>query len=435
MGWIGRPMQPRYRTPTGVFRLGNPWLILLGLAVWPSLARGGEGALLDPFDVVGKWRPLSGKPTPVLSSVKDGRTGGAVRFTFFESSQAQSAGRVVQADGWDKARGLSFWFRGDGSASFVAIELLDENYTQRHAALVGLSSAEWRHVVLAWEDFIPETVTGDWFGSEGARFTPSGVKALWFGRSSYLKPWSACTFDVDELRLEERIERPVPPLPAEGGLPRTLAKLRAKEPVRIVALGDSVTHGTHLARRETESYPARLEALLRERFGYEGVAVANRGQGGLETRQAIVLLRALLAGEPPDLVTVHFGYNDFSSMQERRLGPEACLKAAAQDGREMVRRIRALTGGRSEVLLIATVPGGDPERRSALGFFGTAAKEAAAELRCGFTDAPRAAFQQALASGKPEDLFIRLPDGKLDVAHPNAAGQQLFAGALLEAFE
>jgi lysophospholipase L1-like esterase len=356
------------------------WLALLGLIVLPSLARGGEGTLVDSFDGVGKWRPLSGKPTPELSSVKDGRAGGAVRFTFFDSSQAQFAGRAVQADGWDKARGLSFWFKGDGSASFVAIELLDENYTQRHAALISLSATEWRRVALAWEDFVPETITGDWFGSDGARFTPSGVKAIWFGRWFYLKPWSACTFEVDELRLEEQMERPAAPPPAEGGLSRTLAKLRAKEPVRIVALGDSITYGTHLARRESECYPARLQALLRERFGYEGIAVANRGQGGLETRQAVALLPCELAGEPPDLVMLHFGYNDFSSMQELRLTPEARQKTAAQDGREMVRRIRALTGWRSEVLLIATIPGGDPERRSAMDFFGAAAKEVAAEL-------------------------------------------------------
>jgi lysophospholipase L1-like esterase len=418
-----------------VFSTGRSWPALLLLAVLPSLARGGEGTLLDSFDAVGKWRPLSGKPTPELSSVKDGRAGGAVRFTFFESSQAQFAGRAVQTEGWDQARGLSFWFKGDGSASFVALELLDEGYTQRHAALISLSSTEWRRVALAWEDFVPETITGDWWGSGGARFTPSGVKALWFGRWFYLKPWSACTFEVDELRLEEQLERPPAPRPAEGGLPRTLAKLRAKEPLRIVALGDSITYGTHLTRREAEDYPARLQALLRERFGYEGVAVANRGQGGLETRQAIALLRALLAGEPPDLVTAHFGYNDFSSMREHRFTPEARQKTAARDARELVQRIRVLTGGRSEVLLIATIPGGDPERRSAMDFFGTAGREAAAELGCGFTDAPRAAFQQALAAGKPEDVFVRLPDGKLDVAHPNAAGQQLFAAALLKVFE
>jgi lysophospholipase L1-like esterase len=423
------------RTPAGALRLGALGLALPGLCLLHALAAGEDDSLVDGCEGVGKWRPLSGKPTPELTSIKDGRAGGAVRFLFSDSSTAQFAGRAVRTEGWEKKGGLSFWFRGDGSASFITIELLDESFTQRHGALVSLASTEWHRVTLGWQDFVPETIAGDWFGVEGSRFTPANVRALWFGRWFYLRPWSACTFEVDELRLVEKVERPAVARPAEDGLPRTRAKLRAKEPVRIVTLGDSITYGTNLEKREQENYPARLQALLRERFQYEGVQVVNRGQGGLETRQAIALLPRDLAGEAPDLVTVHFGYNDYSSMQEHRLPADARAKIAAQDCREMVRRIRALTGGRSEVLLIATIPGADAERRNAMDFFGAAARTVATEERCGFADAPRFAFQQALATGKPEDLFIRLPDGKLDVAHPNAAGQELFARALLGVLE
>ncbi|MCW8129636.1 MAG: CIA30 family protein [Planctomycetota bacterium] len=410
---------------------------LAALLLAAGQARGADEApLIDNGENASLWRSYSGKPKPEIAASAAGHAGGAIKFTLPESSGPQFVGRSVNADAsWDQTQGLSFWLKGDGSDHFIAVSLIDDSYTKRYAALVDLKSTEWRQVKLRWEDFVPEIVSADWMSRKDGNMKPSLVRALWFGRWFYFRPFAASTFEVDDIRLEAKIDPPAAHLPEAPGIPRTLAKLKAKQPVRIVALGDSITYGTHVPQRETNAYPGRLQELLRKKFGYDGVTVVNKGIGGIETRQGIALLTRDLGNPPPDLVTAHFGYNDYSSMLEKRLPAAECATLAGQNLRELVRRVRSLSNGATEVLLIATIPGADEERHTAMDFFGDQAKAVADELKCGFTEGPRAAFREAQKAGKLDENFVRLDDGKLDVAHPNVPGQLRFAEALLKAFE
>lgn len=399
----------------------------------PALAFSSE--LIDDGETTGIWRPLSARPAPRVDRSSAGRDGGALKMTFPESKEASFVGRAVMAgETWNRAAGLSFWWKGDGSDGFLAVTLLDETLTRRHAALVSLRSKEWLQVRLRWDDFVPETFASDWFGSAGARMQPSDVRALWIGRWFYLRPWSSCGIEVDDIRLETQIDAPAQELPASAGIPRTLAKLVTREKVSIAALGDSITSGYRLERPEREAWPAQLEKLLRKRFDYKGIQVRNHGIGGLETRQAIALLPRDIGADPPDLAIVHFGYNDLTAMEERRIPEETQRGMAALNFREMVRRIRVFSGGRTEVLLVATVPGADRARRNALDFFGQEAAAVAEELRCAFTEAPRTAYRNILERDGPKALFSKLPDGRQDVSHPHAEGQRVFAEALLSSF-
>jgi lysophospholipase L1-like esterase len=399
-------------------------------------AIGGEPAWKDGCDTVGNWRPLSGRPTPELAGVPEGHLGGAIRVRFFESSQPQVVGVSVPGGAaWDQAAGLSFWLKGDGSGEFIGVFVLDETFTQHHVALVGLSEREWRQVRVRWEDLVPETLGADWLGQPEGRLTPSGARALWLGRWFYMRPYSRCSFQVDEFRLEENLVRAPDPQPASAGLERTRARLRAHEPVRIVALGDSITAGARLDAPQSQSYPAVLQKLLRRRFGYDGISVLNRGVEGLEARQAIILLPRDVGAPAPDLAIVHLGYNDNSAMEERRLEGPARRRIAARNWTELVTRLRRATAGQTEVLLVATIPGADPLRRRALDFLGDEAEHTARELRCGFSAGPRAAFHKALEAERPQELFLRRSDGLLDPAHPGPAGQELLAEALMGAFE
>lgn len=395
-----------------------------------------ESVPIDDGENAALWRAYSGKPLPEISRSETGHGGAAIKVTFAESSAAQFVGRGVKgSDGWDKMEGLSFWFKGDGSGGFVAVSLIDDSYTKRYAALVSLKSKDWRQVKLRWNDFVPEVVTADWFGQKDGNMRPSLVRALWFGRWFYNRPWSACSFEIDDVCIEPKLEAPSMSVPEAGGFPRTLARLKAKQPVFIVALGDSITYGTHVPEREKNAYPAVLQGLLRKKFGYEGITVLNKGIGGLETRQGMVLLPREIGDPPPDLVTVHFGYNDYSSMLEKRLSPEECAALAGRNLKQLVSRVRVLSGGRTEVLLVAAIPGADEARHHAMDFFGEQARAVAEELKCGYSPAPRTAFQEALKAGKLESLFVKLGGGELDVAHPNSDGQRQFAEALLLAFE
>ena len=65
---------------------------------------------------------------------------------------------------------------------------------------------------------------------------------------------------------------------AEATIPRTLAKLRAGEPVTILAWGDSVTAATYLP--EGERWQGQFVSRLREAFPKSEITLVTRGWGG-----------------------------------------------------------------------------------------------------------------------------------------------------------
>lgn len=79
----------------------------------------------------------------------------------------------------------------------------------------------------------------------------------------------------------------------------------ASEPIRLLAIGDSLTAGYGLPA--DVSFPVQLEAALRAR-GYP-VAVINAGVSGDTTAGGLARLDWALADEP-DLVLVELGAND-----------------------------------------------------------------------------------------------------------------------------
>jgi acyl-CoA thioesterase-1 len=87
------------------------------------------------------------------------------------------------------------------------------------------------------------------------------------------------------------------------------AGLSAKEPVRLMVLGDSLTAGYGLPERD--GFPAKLEASLRAQ-GY-AVEVIDAGVSGDTTAGGLARLPWLLGGPPeslPHAVMVELGGND-----------------------------------------------------------------------------------------------------------------------------
>lgn len=82
--------------------------------------------------------------------------------------------------------------------------------------------------------------------------------------------------------------------------------------VRVLTLGDSATWGLNL-RDVSESYPDRLETLLRERDGAEAWDVVNGGTIGYSSLQGVRFLQCRLDEIDPDVVTIFLGNNDFQS--------------------------------------------------------------------------------------------------------------------------
>ena len=104
------------------------------------------------------------------------------------------------------------------------------------------------------------------------------VGNVWLsGRIEKLTP--AYLFPVLESAYPEP-PRAGPPA-AERLLPRTLAKLRAGQTVRILAWGDSVTECVYLPPEQ--KWQGQFAARLRERFPKAGVVMLTEGWGGRST--------------------------------------------------------------------------------------------------------------------------------------------------------
>ncbi len=102
---------------------------------------------------------------------------------------------------------------------------------------------------------------------------------------------SGIPFNYPGLRIETRSCKP--------------ADLEGFEPL-IACFGDSVTFGWNLEYKF--SYPAQLEAQLREK--YTNVKVINSGVGGNTVIDGIKRLKRDIISYNPDTVIINFGLND-----------------------------------------------------------------------------------------------------------------------------
>jgi len=100
----------------------------------------------------------------------------------------------------------------------------------------------------------------------------------------------------------------------------TVARLKAKQPFKIVAFGDSVTNAAQAERGNWGVkkpdivrflYFSHLARLLRERYGYEGITPVQHGYGGWTSQQALAVMGKVFAEvKPEDVVILEFGAND-----------------------------------------------------------------------------------------------------------------------------
>ena len=115
---------------------------------------------------------------------------------------------------------------------------------------------------------------------------------------------------------------PVPYKPQPERLTRVLAKLRAKQPIKLVALGDSITQGFNasgfepaLAEPYQPCYPQLVANTLQKRFGSK-VTLVNFGAAGAEAGWGVEMVPKVTA-EKPDLVFLAFGMNDGGSYDKK----------------------------------------------------------------------------------------------------------------------
>ncbi len=107
----------------------------------------------------------------------------------------------------------------------------------------------------------------------------------------------------------------LPEAPAQPErLARSLAKLRTRQPLKVVSLGDSITEGYNasgfkpaLAPPYQPNYPHLVANTLAARFGSE-VTLTNLGVAGTRADWGLTQVEKV-AAEKPDLVLLAFGMN------------------------------------------------------------------------------------------------------------------------------
>lgn len=107
------------------------------------------------------------------------------------------------------------------------------------------------------------------------------------------------------------------PTPKYAGdsLPKTVAKLRGKQPLKIVVFGDSISQGSN-ASLYTKAPPgcppyAGLTALALEKHFGSKVTLTNKAVDGTTSKEGLQLAKdGEVANSKPDLVIIAFGMND-----------------------------------------------------------------------------------------------------------------------------
>lgn len=357
------------------------------------------------------------KKTPIGTvELVDGKFNKAVRFSF--GSDLGPGFMTASVHGnpeWDRAAGFSFYVKGDGSTNFAGLEWIDrDDYSLRYGFCFSIESTEWHKVVVRWRDLIPELSAPLVDAHSG--YSPSKFGNLWVGKWFYWHDYPAHSFVVDQVSLER--ELPPDPEPAfQPGLQRLKSRLAAHQAVTIVTMGDSLTDKRHWANRDV-LWAELLAARIKEQFG-SAVNLVNPAIGGTTLSQNLVLMPRWLRQVPhPDLVTVWFGSNDWDSgVRGQRF----------REYLEMgVDRIRRMTGGKADILLMTPGPGF--KRYETMAELEASVREAAQAKNAGFVDI-------ASEFRKAGDAETALKKGywAWDNVHLGTNGHKLTAEAVLQA--
>lgn len=318
---------------------------------------------------------------------------------------------------FDEAQGVSFWAKGDGSDQWGCIALYGDgsNGSYRYCYFFPLKSTEWMKYEVPWDGWIPEGAFLP-IGAPGS-LPPSGIQWVRIGtrwtiahNNDKIPPHS---YQVDEVRLEQTLPEVSAP-PAAAPLEGVIAKLRAKQPVSILCMGDSITAGTGLPDKDNQRYATVLQGMLRERLGYAEITAVSRAVGGARLTDARSWVERDFQGPPPDLVTTLYGYNDksgqFSAFQ------------FADSFEDYLLRIRRVTAGKTAILPLTTIPGAGP-RFVMMDDFARAVQDVADSWQLPYVDL---AF--ALKETGREGFLAYMGD----MAHPNPEGHILMARVIAD---
>ncbi len=346
-----------------------------------------------------------------------GKVGNALKFAFDnDGMNVMMVGRGGGTPEWDKAAGFSFWVKGDGSEHLGGIEFIwNGDYSTRYAYAFPINSVEWKKIVVPWRDLIPEMSKTEQNVDAKIGNAPSKLSPVQFGKWWYWKDYAAHSYAIDDIRLEPTINADMREYrPQNAPLARTLAKLKAGKPITVVTMGDSLTDASHWTNRE-HNWPLLLKSEIKRKYGSE-VTLVNPAMGGTELRQNLIVMPRWTGKTPaPDLVTILFGFNDWSNGMRGKN-----FEAAQQDA---IDRVRRATNGKADVLILTPCP--SLENGTTFDELAVACRQAAKLKNAGLCDT-YSAFQ-AVPQSEKAALYVE------DKVHLSLQGQQRVAQTILNA--
>lgn len=249
----------------------------------------------------------------------------------------------------DQCNGIRLWLKGDGSDGYGCVAFGSDG-AFIYELWFPLKDTQWHQVTCRLDELVPMNQVMP-VGSPGGA-PPSALGAITLGTRWYLlwnnEPMPEYTFSIDNVELIADAPEAAP-APPSTPLSEALGRMKNKQPVVWYCMGDSITAGTGLPDKYNQQYAVVLQRLLRERLGYDGVRVESRAVGGARIWDARVWAPRDLAGDPPDIVSICYGYNDKSGAQTKEF-----FKYSLTD---YTVRIRRLTGGHAAIVPITTLPG------------------------------------------------------------------------------
>jgi lysophospholipase L1-like esterase len=133
-------------------------------------------------------------------------------------------------------------------------------------------------------------------------------------------------------------------------LPNTMKKLKARVPLKVVAYGDSITHGVGESRLShcppfMPPWPELFVHRLKTIFHDDQVQFYNSAQSGADSNWGKKYAGRMVASLNPDLVIIAFGQNDFWSVS---------ANSFANNIAGIIKTVRNQSPG-TEFLLVSTI--------------------------------------------------------------------------------
>lgn len=187
--------------------------------------------------------------------------------------------------------------------------------------------------------------------------------------------------------------------------------------IKIACIGNSITYGSGLKNRPSESYPAQLQALLGDHyevlnFGVSGATMLKKGNKPYWNTPEY----SKVMGSNPDIVFIKLGTNDSKLINRSQ------MPAFEQDYRDMVNELRNLKSKPRVVLLLPVKAFSDEK----FGISGTYLKDSINPL------IQKIAYQENLEILNLYSLFADKEALLPDKIHPNAEGTGYIAARLNE---